>query len=120
MATSRTSWAGALAAVGTAVAAMPDLPPKFRLAATLCAACGTALLGYFALDNVPPQGPSGRLPILWLTLALVASAAGCTIAGFRGSAIIPTFGEYSLEITSGSIGRAPTNTPPPVVATNAP
>jgi hypothetical protein len=99
---------------------MPDLPPKFRLAATLCAASGTALLGYFALDNKPPQGPSGRLPILWLTLALVAGAAGCTIAGFRGSAVIPSFGEYSLEITSGSIGRAPTNQPPQGTNTTTP
>jgi hypothetical protein len=34
--------------------------------------------------------------------------------------VIPTFGEYSLEITSGSIGRAPTNQPPPTTSTNKP
>ena len=117
---SRTTWAGALAAVGTAIAAIEGLPPKFRLAALALSACGTACLGYWAADSrEKPRPPLPLLLLVTLLAALIATTA-CTIAGFRGSAVIPSFGEYSLEITSGSIGRAPTNTPPPVVATNAP
>jgi len=117
---SRTTWAGALAAVGTAIAAIDGLPPKFRLAALALSACGTACLGYWAADSREKPQPPLPLFILLSILVLVLTTTGCTIAGFRGSAVIPTFGEYSLEITSGSIGRAPTNAPPPLVATNAP
>jgi len=117
---SRTTWAGALAAVGTAIAAIDGLPPKFRLAALALSACGTACLGYWAADSREKPKPPLPLFLLLSILVLVLTTTACTIAGFRGSAVIPSFGEYSLEITQGSIGRAPTNQPPQGTNTTTP
>jgi hypothetical protein len=117
---SRTTWAGALAAVGTAIAAIDGLPPKFRLAALALSACGTACLGYWAADSRENPKPPLPLFLLLAVLTVVLTTTACTIAGLKASAVIPTFGEYSLEVTSGSIGRAPTNQPPPTINTNTP
>ena len=116
----RTTISGAIAAAAGALAAVPGMDSRVHLAAVACAAVAVALLGFFAAESQPPSG-GGKLGLfLAATGALVAPSIGCSVQGLRASAVIPTFGQYSLEIPGGSIGHgqtAPTNS---VIRTNSP
>jgi hypothetical protein len=108
----RTTICGALAAGAGALAAVPGLDARVHLAAVACAAVAVALLGFFAAEARPPSS-GGKLGLFLATTGvLVAPSIGCSVQGLRASAIIPTFGQYVLEIPGGSIGRYPqTNQP---------
>ena len=108
----RTTICGAIAAGAGALAAVPGLNDRIHLAAVACAAVAVAMLGFFAAEARPPTTPGKLGLFLAATCALVAPSIGCSVQGLRASAIIPTFGQYSLEIPGGSIGRfQPTNQP---------
>jgi len=108
----RTTICGAIAAGAGALAAVPGLNDRVHLAAVACAAVAVALLGFFAAEARPPTTPGKLGLFLAATCALVAPSIGCSVQGLRASAVIPTFGQYVLEIPGGSIGRfAPTNQP---------
>jgi len=108
----RTTICGAIAAGAGALATVPGLDARVHLAAVACAAVAVAMLGFFAAEARPPSS-GGKLGLfLMATGVLVAPSIGCSVQGLRASAIIPTFGQYSLEIPGGSIGRfQPTNQP---------
>jgi len=117
---SRTSIAGALAAVGTAVAALNGIPNWLRAVAIVLTASGTALLGLWAADaNIVKPPPSFRLFLL-IALLVVTAAAGCTLAGLTMDAKHPTFGTYGFALTGGSIGRASNQPPATISITNKP
>ena len=70
----KTTWAGAVLAIASALAAANVDPTVTKVAAMIAAAAG-GLLGYFAKDHTPPTGPAPVTALL-LSLALFG-ATGC-------------------------------------------
>lgn len=102
----RTTIYGALAAVGTALASVPGIPGWLHTTAIAVAACSIGLVGFFAADRSPTGRSGTHLGIALVALAILITAAGCTVSTFGLGVSSPAFGTVQLDIGGGTIGNA--------------
>lgn len=123
---SRTSFFGWVAAAALSADGIAELPHGWHLWARAIAAVAVALVGYHATDAAPPASGAGRGPLLGLLIASILILTGCQMAQVGFGVKSPTFGEASLTVGGGVIGRpgplpaASLLCPVPTTSTNAP
>ena len=111
---------GCLAAAAGAVAAVPQVTGTLHLVAAGVAAAAGAAFAFFAKDADKVAPPSTKVLLAGASLGLLLILTGCTIAGFGAHAVIPSIGDYSVQIAGGTIGNRPNTNAIPITVTNSP